>query len=558
MNTPNYAPNYALFYSGDAYRTDQKIMGRQSAGKAFVKAIARRNVSGALHGLGPGMGSAKAMHAQLQAEGFTGQLHWSSLPDQGVVQSTGAVYYPSPGFKDLAALRNLSDPRAYSIMGATFTLSSKGAADQVADLILPPYRPWDALICISECAKQFAQRLHEDMRNWWQEQCGPMRFVDIQMPVIPLGVDVTSFAPKDGERAQAREAFGLEGADNVFLFAGRLSFHAKANPAPLYQALQNAAGELAKTHPGQRIVCIEAGVFPNEAIKQGFIAAQKALAASVKFVWVDGNDAAKYQHAWKAADVFVSLSDNIQETFGLTPVEAMAAGLPVVVADWNGYKETVRDGVDGFRILTVLPPPGTGEDLALRHAMDADSYDMFIGRASLATVVDPQALAAALLRLAQDSSLRERMGRAGRERAQSVFDWPKILLQYDELATHLAGIRSAHATEGAKPWPQRADPFVQFAHFPTHTLGGDSLVHAQPDAKAQLHGLMSLSMANYGFDAQLLPREGPATLLAILERAGLHTVESLAKAAGMTSAVGVRTLMWLWKFGLVRIAPRGE
>ena len=29
----------------------------------------------------------------------------------------------------------------------------------------------------------------------------------------------------------------------------------------------------------------------------------------------------------------------------------MAAGLPVVVSDWDGYRDTVRDGVDGFRII---------------------------------------------------------------------------------------------------------------------------------------------------------------------------------------------------------------
>ena len=41
----------------------------------------------------------------------------------------------------------------------------------------------------------------------------------------------------------------------------------------------------------------------------------------------------------------MSLADNIQETFGLTPVEAMAAGLPCVMSDWDGYRDTVRDGV---------------------------------------------------------------------------------------------------------------------------------------------------------------------------------------------------------------------
>ena len=66
-------------------------------------------------------------------------------------------------------------------------------------------------------------------------------------------------------------------------------------------------------------------------------------------------------------DIFCSLSDNIQETFGITPIEAMSAGLPVVVSDWDGYRDTVRDGIDGFRVPTQMPPPGYGDELALRH-----------------------------------------------------------------------------------------------------------------------------------------------------------------------------------------------
>ena len=46
--------------------------------------------------------------------------------------------------------------------------------------------------------------------------------------------------------------------------------------------------------------------------------------------------------------MFCSLPDSVEETFGIVPIEAMAAGLPVVVSDWDGYKDTVRDNVDGF------------------------------------------------------------------------------------------------------------------------------------------------------------------------------------------------------------------
>ena len=69
----------------------------------------------------------------------------------------------------------------------------------------------------------------------------------------------------------------------------------------------------------------------------------------MKAIFVEGRNATARDQAWAAADIFVSLSDNIQETFGLTPIEAMAAGLPVVVTDWNGYQATrFAHGVDGY------------------------------------------------------------------------------------------------------------------------------------------------------------------------------------------------------------------
>jgi hypothetical protein len=88
------------------------------------------------------------------------------------------------------------------------------------------------------------------------------------------------------------------------------------------------------------------------------------------------------------ADIFISLADNIQETFGLTPIEAMAAGLPVVVADWNGYQETVRHEVDGLRIPTLMPPAGCGLDFAASYGDDSLNYSSYIGHVSLMTAVD--------------------------------------------------------------------------------------------------------------------------------------------------------------------------
>ena len=544
----NNSPSFAIYYAGDAYSTANKIMGRQSAGKAFMRGVARTWPKADLHGLGQGAATAKAMYAQLAGDGFDGQLKWLDVPNWAALGEVGALYYPSPAAKDFSYSRNAFNPGAFSVMGVTFTLSSNGAMDQVADLVLPPFKPWDAMICISQAALDFTTRLHDEMKAWWAAQTGATRFNTPQLPVIALGVDCPSFTPDAKLRESARAALQLQAHEVAFLFSGRLSFHAKANPAPMYQALEQAAQHAS-------VVCIEAGVFPNDAIRTGFLAAQKALAPSVRFIWVDGQDQLRYRQAWQGADTFVSLSDNIQETFGLTPVEAMAAGLPVVVSDWNGYKDTVRDGVDGFRVPTILPPAGVGGDLAMRHALGLDTYDFYIGRASLATVIEPTALAQACIALASQPELRARMGAAGLARATRDFDWPVILQRYAQLAGELTKIRLAAGPQAPEPWVQRADPFARFGHFSSQTLAGNARVLAQPSAQARLNDLRSLAMANYAFEASLLPPETIIALLSLLEKNGSQTVNDLLVAAGVATPVGVRCLMWLWKFDLVQVAP---
>ena len=216
------SPSFAIYYAGDAYSTANKIMGRQSAGKAFMRGVARTWPKADLHGLGQGAATAKAMYAQLAGDGFDGQLKWIEVPNWAALSEVGALYYPSPAAKDFAFSRNAFNPGAFSFMGVTFTLSSNGAMDQVADLVLPPFKPWDAMICISQAALDFTTRLHDEMKAWWAAQTGATRFNTPQLPVIALGVDCPSFTPDAKLRETARAALQLQAHEVAFLFSGRL------------------------------------------------------------------------------------------------------------------------------------------------------------------------------------------------------------------------------------------------------------------------------------------------------------------------------------------------
>jgi glycosyltransferase involved in cell wall biosynthesis len=92
-----------------------------------------------------------------------------------------------------------------------------------------------------------------------------------------------------------------------------------------------------------------------------------------------------------AGDIFV-LPSICNDSFGIPVVEAMAAGCPVVASRSGGVVETVKDRDTGFIVEKN----------------------------------DPQQLAHMLLRLLEDDELREKMGRAGRERALAKFTWDMV------------------------------------------------------------------------------------------------------------------------------------
>jgi phosphatidylinositol alpha-mannosyltransferase len=96
------------------------------------------------------------------------------------------------------------------------------------------------------------------------------------------------------------------------------------------------------------------------------------------------------------ADVAVAAATG-QESFGIALVEAMAAGVPVVATDIDGYREVATDGADAL----------------------------------LATPGDPTALAVAIARVLDDADLARRLRAAGRDTA-ATFDWSLVTDRIEE------------------------------------------------------------------------------------------------------------------------------
>ena len=198
--------------------------------------------------------------------------------------------------------------------------------------------------------------------------------------------------------------------------------------------------------------------------------------------FVDGRAPAVRAAVWPAADIFFSLPDNIQETFGLVVTEAMAYGLPVVGSGWDGYRDLISDGETGYLVPTRVVR-GAVDSAPDRLMFGELAYDHFLAVCCQAVVVDLDAAGAALSRLVADPGLRARMGTAARQRAVESFGWERVIRAYEALwedqKRELARHRTAAPVRGVGKYPpvERA-----FRAYPSAWLDGDVRVVATADA----------------------------------------------------------------------------
>jgi len=305
---------------------------------------------------------------------------------------------------------------------------------------------------------------------------------------------------------------------------------------------------------------VQVGWFGTDFIERAFKDTPRVLCPSVTCHFLDGRDPKVRKDIWSVGDIFSSLVDNIQETFGLSPVEAMAAGMPVVVADWDGYRETVRDGIDGFLIPTLMTPAGFGDAMAHRHLSGIDTYDMYIAAAALNVAVDAKKAAEAYISLIESPDLRQRMAAAGRQRARATFEWSRVYGQYRELWSDLAARRqSAVQRSPRKPGmsmnPIHPDPFRLFAHYTTRTFGGRAtLINVDGRDLEAWKRTLALPLMTTG-NAVMLDGEGVAAVHQAISAAGNRmTVNDLMAAmGGRRREPTIRSISWLTKAGLLEV-----
>lgn len=542
----------ALRFEAEAFRLGRdRILGRQSAGDAFLRALLSLPELEELWGHGPSPATAPALAETVGALRKGLRTGWVPAGDAARLSALGGVHYPDPMLAEPAKARLAAGAAAWSITGITHTIASGGAMAGLAAYASAPLMAWDGLVLTSDAVRASVLELLDTQDDYlaWRFPGAPPA-PRPQMPVIPLGVHAADFAVTEPAREDARRALGLGRGDVAFLFVGRLSFHAKAHPWPMYAAMEEAA-----RRTGKRIALIQCGWFANAGIDHAFKAGAATHAPSVRHLWLDGRVGSQRARAWAAGDVFVSLSDNIQETFGLTPLEAMAAGMPVLATDWNGYRQTVRHGETGLMVPTFAPDATIGDACADDHADGAINYDIYLARTARHVAIDLAALFDAAERLAADADLRRTMGAAGQRLARERFEWSNLVHEYLALWDELARIRTA-ARDDPRFVPRRAaerlNPFVLFGNYPSARVSPATLLRRRAGGGDPV--VLLADPLHSVFVADLGGIEAVAALLAHVPDGEAVALAGIAAAAGLNAGQGLALATVLLKLGVVEAA----
>lgn len=174
-----------------------------------------------------------------------------------------------------------------------------------------------------------------------------------RVDVIHPGVDLSEYAQKNKNdvRHAVRSAFGIDHADPVIIFAS-MNFEIKG--------LDDIIFSLARLQKqNKKIKLIVAG--KGNIKKYERLAKETGIADHVIFTGVVDKD--KLIDLYLAGDLYMMLSKF--DTFGMVVLEAMAAGLPVMISSHVGAKDLVEEGKNGF----IIDNPSDHEHITSRLKM---------------------------------------------------------------------------------------------------------------------------------------------------------------------------------------------
>ena len=265
------------------------------------------------------------------------------------------AHAPVPGLADVAALRSPVP------VVMTYHAGSMVKGDHPVDVLLRAYERHVLPRVFNRCSDLIAvspvSKAHATGRA----------------RLVPPGVDCTVFTPPST----------AEPRDQRVLYVGRVE---RSSRWKGLHVLVESLVRLREIVPGVRLDIVGDG---DDVSALRLRAERLGVADCID--WHGSVSHGELPRLYRRAGVTVLPSLTESESFGMTLVEAMASGCPVVGSAVGGIPFVIRDQVDG-----LLVPPG-----------------------------DPSSLAAALGAVLADPARAAALGSAGRQAAQARWDWSR-------------------------------------------------------------------------------------------------------------------------------------
>lgn len=418
---------------------------------------------------------------------------------------------------------------AIPVTAFVHSLSYQSTMNAYHEMLETGAREFDALISSSQCGKKVIENCFSRLVT--HLNCKPEK---LGIEVIPLGI--AERPTEQLSREAAREALGIPQDVVIGLCFGRFSDFDKMDLFPLLQAFSRVA---AADKPYSLIL---AGAVHDETYLKALRLWIQALRLQDRVFVITEPDEKEKAVLYAACDFFVSIADNPQETFGMTLLEALRAGLPLIVSDFDGYREIGSDEV-AIRVATRFTPI---EPLAaLQSVMDNLSFHRL---AAQSIEVDIGQLATAMRRLFEDPDLRRTLGAHARRRFEDEYAHAKTIRKLESLWDKLKAAATRHepVADGFN-----MSLYETFVHYVSETISPADLVVASDFSnEVAAHG------GNYPLLSGMSDVVRAEDVASILRLAQQPTSIQLLVGDLATEWKRLYTVMWMIKHELLqRSAP---
>lgn len=565
----------------DPFVEEGAVLGRRVANATFLEALLRADPYDAYHFYLTGDSAGEPLKAWIY-ERFPALMRRGAIVVDSYLRLAGRLASERhhcmhlsdvfTRYTTLTQTRNALAANIFPVTGLTHSLSYTHFMPEYFRHLWPGVSSRDAIIVTSESVRLAVRAIFKGLREAYG--LDEASFPAPKLKLLPLGVALEDLpSPEQRWTAGGDNNPGLAmrrelslGDEPMFLYFGRFCPSSKMDLLPLFAALRRAE---TLGLPAQGYSLVLAG-WADEGDPLPDALSSYARALGIRTAVCPRPDRARRLGLFAAADVFVSPSDNLQESFGLSVAEAGAASLPVVASDFDGYRDIVVHGETGLLAPTL--------GFASSAALETDSlwwYDkQYHLRLAQGCVVDVPSLAAALADLGGNPGKRRRMGEAGRRRVLEKFSWEAAIKGYaalwDELAASPLEAGEEHRLrQSAHPQRMRfAECFK--AHF-SRTLDASTLkgmtLRRTASGEALYRG--ALPAMPYAGMEYILDGEAVKRLLLAARRdiAATELMEGLSRyfqeKSGQSRALSREaawekaafTLLWCLKQDHIEIAP---